>query len=43
MLKKPRELRLKEASLKRRKEENKKTITKNGQRRVLIRFSFKNG
>ncbi|WP_194125717.1 transposase [Streptococcus pyogenes] len=39
-LKKPRELRLKEASLQRRRQ---KTIIKNGQRRALIRFSFKDG
>uniref|UniRef100_UPI0039047EEA IS3 family transposase n=1 Tax=Streptococcus pyogenes TaxID=1314 RepID=UPI0039047EEA len=31
---------MKEASLQRRRQ---KTIIKNGQRRVLIRFSFKNG
>ncbi|WP_194127836.1 transposase [Streptococcus pyogenes] len=40
-LKKPRELRLKEASLQRRRRQ--KTIIKNGQRRALIRLSFKNG
>ncbi|VHA86822.1 transposase [Streptococcus pyogenes] len=39
-LKKTRELRLKEATLQRRRQ---KTIIKNGQRRALIRFSFKNG